>query len=382
MLFAWTGLFPGAAHAENRQVSLAGLAYAGDAATLDQRFLYSRKYEAVLQQENSSTYFQVRDAIRRTTPKNIDVSTEQIGALAGRDQALVTTLVIDSETVSVERFGILRKLFVLIRGQALFFDFKTMTVVRSYPLSFAYIDILDREPSESEILKRVRSVYEGTTTRPGLYARYAGALADASIPEQVPRYLRVARVQLAPEVVDALPPYLKSASEVSETWAADLVAEAVSTRVGVPIVPFVQGYAVGKVMPLKVSDGTVYQLKLPQADYEISVEFSGIKKVKFAEVPAGASYVYGTFVRFKVEELLSGTVYMDAALRNGESKEVPATQTFVDDFPAFYDSWNGLFRKLSDAIAGKGGPWVKAASSAPDIEAQVRRTKDLMDLCK
>lgn len=379
---ALAAFVPSVCGAQPTHVTLAGLAFAGDAASLDQRFPYSRRYESALAKSGKNAYAMVKTAVAQAPSEGVQVTTEQIDELKGRDQAIVTSLVVSSETVSVETFGNLRKLFVLIRGQALFFDFKSMTVVRSYPLSFAYIDVFDRDPTGDEVLARVRNVYEGAAGKPGLFARYAAVLAKASVPAQVPRFVKVSKVGLAPELLAALPDYLKGTPGVAETWAADMVSEAISTGVGVPVVPYTQGYAIGGVMPLRVSDGTVFSLTLPKPDYEISVDLSGFKKVKFGEAAAGASYVYGSYANLKIEEPMSGTVYMNSPLKNGEVKVVPATQTYVDDFPAFYDSLNGLFHKLSDAMAGKGNTWVKSASAAPDIDAQILKTKQLLDLCK
>ena len=61
---------------------------------------------------------------------------------------------------------------------------------------------------------------------------------------------------------------------------------------------------------------------------------------------------------------------------------MPSTQTWVDDFPAFYDSWNGMFTRLATAIANKDMSWVKAAAAAPDIEAQISKTNQLIAQCK
>ena len=368
--------------AQPTHVTLAGLAFAGDAASLEQRFPYSRRYEAALAKSGINAYAVIKSAVASAPSEGLQVTTEQIDELKGRDQALVTSLVVSSETVSIESFGALRKLFVLIRGQALFFDFKSMAVVRSYPLSFAYIDVFDRDPTEEEIQARVRHVYEGAGGKPGMFARYAAVLAKATVPAQVPRFVKVTKVSMTPDMLATLPAYLKSAPGVAETWAADMVSEAISTRVGVPIVPYTQGYAVGGVMPLRVSDGTVFTLNLPKPDYEIAVDFPAFKKVKFGEAAAGTSYVYGSFANVRIEEPLSGTVYMNAAFKNGEVKVVPATQTFVDDFPAYYDSLNGMFQKLADAVAGRGNSWVKSASATSDIESQILKTKQLLDLCK
>lgn len=382
-LACWViSLLPILANAQQTQVALAGLAYSGDAATLEQRFPYSRQYEKQQEQMGTRAYARIEAAIKATPSKQLEITSALIDELKGRQQALVTSLVVNSETVSIERFGELRKLFVLIRGQALFFDFKTMTVVRAYPLSFAFIDTLDRDPTPAEILARVQNVYEGAVDKPGIFGRYANVLSTASIPTQVPRLLKVTDVALDPGVVETLPTYLKSSPGVAEAWAADLVSEAISTRAGVPLIPYSQGYAMGNVLPMRVSDGTVFNLKLPEPDYAISVQLTGTKKVKFGATAAGESFIYGTYAKLKIEQPLMGTVYMDTSLKNGETKVVPATQTHVDDFPAFYDSWNGLFTRLATAISSKDMSWVKAASASSDIDVQILKANNLFALCK
>lgn len=374
-------LLPNISQAQSSPVTFAGVAYSGDAQSIPERFPYSKRYEKALEAASDSADAHLRRLITQTPPQNLEL-TGRIDELKGRDQALVVSLVVNSETVSVEQFGQLRKLFVQIRGQALFFDFKTMAVVRAYPLSFAYIDIFDRPPTDEEILTRVKQVYEGTPSKPGIYRRFANILAQAVVPTKVDHFLQVTKVTLGPELVSGLPAYLKSSPMVSETWAADLVSESISTRVGVPIVPYSKGYAIGGKMSMTVSDSTVYTLTLPKPDYEISVDFTGLKKIKYGEVPAGASFIYGSYATIKIEEPLTAVVYLDTALKNGEVKVVPVTQTYVDDFPAYFDSLSGLFGKLADAVSGKGNTWVKSAAAAPDIESQLIKTRELMNQCK
>lgn len=369
-----------AAHA--KEVTLAGMAFSGDHHSIAQRFPYTLRYEQALKSSGTTAHSRVGDAVRKKPPQNFTLTADPIEQLKGRDQAIVASLVITSEIVSIEDVGGASKLFVLVRGQALFFDFKSMAVVRAYPLSFAYIDNFVRSPSEGEILERVRAVYEGTPDKPGIFERFAGKLATAAIPNSTPRYLQVSSATLRPEFVSALPGYLKSSPAVYETWAADLVGEALSTRADVPIVPYSKGYAIGNVMSMRVMDGEVFSLTLPKPDYEINAEFTGVKRVTFSQGGGGSSFVYGTYATLRIVEPLSNTVYMDTALKNAEVKVVPASQTQIDDFPAYYDSINGMFVKLAEAVNGKGIAWVKAAAAAPDIEVQIRKTQELMKLCR
>ena len=365
------------------EVAFAGFAYSGSASTMAARFPHSQRYEEELQTAGTSMGQNLRRLLDATPPSHLKI-VSQIEALKGRDQALAVALVIGSETVSVEQFGNAHKLMVLIRGQAMFFDFKSMNVLRAYPVSFAYIDLLDHPATADEVLARVKLVYQGTGDKAGVLARFAQNVAKAQIPPGVPRFLQVTSVQLKPEALEVLPAYIKSEPGAAETWAADLVSEAISTRVGVPIVPYAKGYAIGNVMSMRISDGTVFELKLPQPDYEIKVELSGFRKVKFSEVQGGASsFVYGAYAQMHIEEPLSRKAYLSTALKNGETRVIPASQRHVDDFPHFYDAVNGLFVKLAQAMDGKGDEkWLRSAASAKDIDLQIQSTRELMKQCK
>lgn len=372
------------AHAQApTEVALAGFAYSGAERTIASRFPYSKRFEDEQQAAGTPIAQQLLQAIATTSASHLRI-VPQIADLKGRPQALAVALVIGSETVSIEQIGQHQKLTVLIRGQTMFFDFKSMNVVRAYPISFAYIDVLDHAPEADEIMARVRLVYQGANGKPGLTTRFVNNVLQADIPAHVPRFLQVTSVKVAPEALDALPSYLKADPGAAQTWAADLVSEAISTRAAVPIVPYAKGYAVGNVMSMRVSDGSVWELKLPKPDYEIAVEISGFKKLKFSEVQGGAtSFVYGAYAQMRIEEPLSGKRYLDTALKNGETRVVPASQTYVDDFPHFYDAVNGLFNKVALAMDGKGDErWIKGAAAARDIDQQLSQTKELVKQCK
>ena len=366
------------------EVALAGFAYSGSASTIASRFPYSQRYEESRKATGAPIGQGLFRVLAAATPAHLKI-VSQIDELKGRDQALAVALVISSEIVSREQLGDrLHKLMVLIRGQTMFFDFKSMNVVRAYPISFAYIDLFDHAPTPDEVMARVKQVYEGANGKPGLLARFTNNVAQAEIPAQVPRYLQVTSVSLKPEALDALPAYIKSESGTAETWAADLVSEAISTRAGVPIVPYAKGYAIGNVMSMRVSDGTVWELKLPKPDYEISVSLNGFKKVRFNEVQGGAaSFVYGAYADLSIVEPLSNKVYLSTALKNGETRVIPASQPYVDDFPHYYDAINQLFVKLALAMNGKSDEkWLKSAAAAKDIDQQIAQTKELIKLCK
>ena len=64
------------------------------------------------------------------------------------------------------------------------------------------------------------------------------------------------------------------------------------------------------------------------------------------------------------------------------SLDICAAQVDTDDFPAYSDSIRGLFGKLSSVLAGKDDPWLKAAATGANIDAQISATKTVLQSCK
>jgi hypothetical protein len=364
-----------AAHATD--VALAGFAYAGDLASSAARFPVSKQLEAGMGPRGMNAM--LAQAMEGKAPDHFQL-VPRIDSLAGRDQAIAVALVMTNETVSTEQIGNAYKVMVQLRGQAMFFDFKSKTVLRAYPVSFAYLDVMAAAPTPDQIAARMLAVYQGKDGKPGILARFAAAVNRASLPQQVPRFVQVGKVTLGDEARGAFPPEYRNGA--GETWVADMIGEALSARLGIPILPYAKGYAIGNVMSMSIGDSTVFNLKLPEPDYVITADVVKLKKLVYTDQAAGKSFIYGAQADLRLEEPLSGKAYLRSMVKNGEVKIVPAQQTSLDDFPAYEDTLRGLFGKLTRAIAGEESAWLKSAAAAPDINQQIINTRELLLLCK
>lgn len=365
------------------EVYFAGMAYSGDATSIVDRFPYTSQYLRGLEANKVRVGSLIYKNLEANPPRNFELAPLAAQAqLKGRDRAVSVALLLNNEAVSLERFGHFAKFFVQLRGQALFFDFKSQTVLRAYPISLAYIDVIDHYPSEEEVHERIRLLFEGAQGKPGLFGRFALAVQQASLPEGVSRFLQVSQVSVAPEALVGLAPALTSTKGAAETWLADMLSEAISNRAQVPILPYVKGHALGKVMAMKIADGGAFNLKLPEPDYTISLDLTGVRRVELKRTAAETAYVYGSYVRLKMDEPFSGKNYLDINVKNGETKLVPATQDTVDDIPAYADSIRGLFNKVAENLSGKTTPWLKTAASGKDVEQQINQSAEIIKSCK
>ena len=367
-----------AAHSHAATVYIGGFAYSGDAASLDTRFHYTRGIEASLGSQTPGKL--LREMLEKSPPQHFKIEPRAIADLSDNDQAIVAALVMTNETVSVEEIGGIYKLLVNLRAQALFFDYKSMTIMRAYPISVAMLDVLDHPPTDAETSARVRTLLLGGSD-PGLLSRYVQRLDEASLSNTATRFVQISKVTVADPARALLPQKLTSPG-ASETWVADTFGEALSSQAGVPVLPYAKGYAIGKVMATQFSDGSIFNLKIPEADYAITVDVTGLKRVPFGESAAGSSFIYASYARIKMEEPLSAMVFFDSPLKNGETKAVPATQQSVDDAPAYLDSLRGLFTRTATVFGGTNLPWLKAAAGGADIDKQLADTRTVIQQCK
>ena len=376
VLFVVTAMFFQASTASASDVAFAGFAYAGDMQTSAARFPYSKQLESGM---SGGLTGELQKSMSTAKPENFAL-VSRIDDLAGREQAVAVAMVMTNETISTEKFGSAYKVLVQLRAQAMFFDFKSKTVLRAYPISFAYIDVLSAPPTPDQITERIGAVYRGTTGKAGLIQRFVDAVQRATIPNNIPRFVQVVGVSVGDEAREQFPEHLRGPA--GDTWIADSLGEAISSKLGIPILPYAKGYAIGNVMSMTIGDSTVFNLKLPKPDYEFSADIVKLKKVLYSDQPAGKSFIYGTLAKIQLVEPLSETAYLRSGFKNGEVKVVPATQVTTDDFPAFEDSMRGLFAKLSRSVAGEETAWLRSAADAKDIDQQITKTKELLKLCK
>lgn len=371
------GYFPSSANSST--ITFAGFAYAGDAISIDTRFKYTKRYERALAQKGSNASTVLRQALaRRQYPFDLNISTN---VDSKGDEVLVTALTVTAETVSEETFGPVHKLFVQIRAQALIFDYATDKIRRTYPVSFAYLDVLDHSPSDGEIDERVAKAYEGAQGKDGIFARYAAALAAATLPHAGDLFLQITKVTISPDAAPAIRPELAVLPGAPESWIADHFAEALNSKAGVALFPYSPGSAIGGVMLLKLNN-TDFHLQFPDPDWEIDIDLTGVKRVKYAENPVGTSYVYGSYATVRIAPHGAVQAILEAQFKNGEVKEVPSSQSYVDDLPAYNDSIRGLFDKLGEVLGGQDLPWLKTAAVTSNIGKQIAATRGLLQKCK
>lgn len=367
------------------EVTIAGFAFSGDYKTVAERFPYTwrlyRKIQANKDARQSFSYL-INGRLKGVQTENIVLqSGEKLVNLENHDRALMTVLVLTGETVATERYGTYYKTFVSLRGDALIFDYKSRTVVRSYPVSVALFDATFEKPDRKRIVGFVDHLIRREDGR-GLVTQYARRLQTAKLPSEGTRTVQVRDATVDAEALKHFPPALQKNPAAVKAILAEGFASIISAKLNVPMMPGSIGHKDG-VMSLRLENGDDYQLKVREGDYLFDIRLNRLVKKQVSQNNVGSSYVYGAFMNVHFYEPSLNTNYVHTDLKNGEIAVVPTGQISSDeDFAAFQDAIRGLILKFADAFKNPDSEWLAKAASANDVENQMKTAWDIIRKCQ
>lgn len=371
-------LAPAAWATDNSQkVYWAGFAYTGDQAAVTTASPHSARVVNALGADAINQA--LSRPLKHRSPQHLQLIEQSFAMLDGSTSATVLAAALDRELVSVEVIGGQYKILVEVALQALFFDFRERQVIASLPMTLQRIDLRDTRPTEADIDAVIAGLLSGNAAT-DLPHVLASTLANARLPNASMRRLQVGTVSLT-EASRAKLPAAHWDTLLPPTLAHEL-SKSIAANTGVALLPPASGQAIGGAMAARFADGKVYQLKIPEPDYLISLTVDALKEGVISETPAMKTWLFGAFFTINVREPLSGKVYFEQPLRKGASKIVPATQGEIDLWSARYETLLAGLDAFAGAGAGRAdaGKWLD--EQKPGGRPLQQQTKSLQELIK
>ncbi len=368
--------------ARAQEVALAGFAFAGDHASAAARFPNAFRVEQALRAAGTPLSRLVIERTYAEPGHQLQLAPrDKLSSLKGSDQTLLSVLLLTGETVSSEQFGGYHKTFVNLRGDALIFDFKSKTVVRSYPVSVIVFDAGTAAPGAAEIEALVRDLLLRADSG-GLVSQYARRVSAATLPTPATRSMQVRPATISSDALAQLPGALRANPALASQMLGEAFGAVLSAKLGISLLPGGMAAAMGS-MSFRLDNGDAYDFKIGQGDYLFDVAVNKFVKVKAGENGAGASWVYGVHGNLRFYEPLSGVDYLRTDIKNGELKLVPAGQLSVDDGAAYEAALRGLYLKFAAALQPQGDPkWITTAAAEKTILTQLDSTRSLIKASK
>lgn len=361
--------------AEKTPVGFAGIAYSGAAAESKARLPH---VAAVLGQVGDTAYSQMlARAFEARPPRHIELTpASDLQRLDGVGSAVVMAIALDRETVTSERIDGRHKVLFEIAAQALFFDFREKQVLFAYPITLQYIDRFDHEPTPAQLQAMAARLLTGDGSS-GLLTVAPTELEALQLPNASSRRMQVTHVELTELARGKLPTQQQDTALIGNEFTKIL-----ASTLRLPMLPHASGQAIGGAMSTRFADGTVYQLRIPEPDYRITLEVDDFRDKTLGVNGGFRQQLYGAFFKVRVEEPMSSRAYLDQPLRQGSTKAIPDSQDVVDSAAAYYETLLAGFASLAQAGGGGAKDWAAEQTGGREFTTQLKAFRELIQQCR
>ncbi len=256
-----------------------------------------------------------------------------------------------------------------VYAQGVVFDFSEMKVIASYPVRIQYSDFLDEKPSEAHSLDIFRKILLDQEFNSNIVNKWVERMNAVKIKESFGNYLGIVNVDVPSETLKMIPENVFNKGGFA-TQTANYLESSISANQLVPIVPYREGEAIGK-MRILFTGNKIYDLKLPEPDYSIFLKVRPFKKYTVDKL-SYTQVTYGSFIDLKLRNVDLDKTYMDASFRNVPMATLDkSANTKLNDWDEFSKSLQGLLDGLTKQITEKNSSWLENATKTEGIKNQL-----------
>ena len=144
----------------------------------------------------------------------------------------------------------------------------------------------------------------------------------------------------------------------------------------VSVLPFTKDQSVGGRLSARFSNGDVFNLKLPESDFDINMEVKKLVKARVNGNNVEDIYGYVGIVNFRVNQPTSEKVYFDADIRNAVVVTIPKTMS-SDDRSHYFESLIQLSNTFTKQILEPDRDWLETW-----VESKAGSEKHFQELSK
>ncbi|MGB8839639.1 MAG: hypothetical protein WCC64_01075 [Aliidongia sp.] len=247
------------------------------------------------------------------------------------------------------------KLVADLRAEALIFDFQSKKVIAAYPFGVQSRQVLPTAPSPEMVRDLFRALYFG----PGnIFDAFIRVLKSTDIKRAYGAYAQVTDVQIEDKAAQLLTA-VAAEPEPVKVFIAEAFDASLSKNVGIPVLPYLAGQAIGGKMSARFANGDVYNFSLPEPDYKIRLTLRGFKKVEVDSNAQETGFAYASFFRVDVQQPLSSKSYLNAEFKYAVTKIVPKSVLHLDDWGAYQESMLSFLDGLTRQFAMPDDDWIE-----------------------
>ena len=287
--------------------------------------------------------------------------------------SLVATVALDKEHISVERVGKRIKVIVEVSTQVLIFDMKAQLLKVNIPVDFAVNHVVSSPAQlEKELPKLFSHAYLGVDGQSGLIGKAASTLSSIQIQEESALRFHVRSVTTSDKASSLISQYQKNA--LVEQYAGQYFSSQLVVNNEIDVLPYVQGYAIGKQLAGRFANGDVYNIKLPAADYVFQLELNDFRVRPIDDNKGYFARIGLTLIEpFQKKTLIDGHYYY------GVPKLTLSDTSKVDEWSAYEDAIEALLQGLAKQLGQPEKKWLRSHGGTKQNVAQFKKKKEIFN---
>jgi hypothetical protein len=370
----------GMAQNHEQEILIAGFAFGGDFSSKAVRYPYFYHLDEELKITNSSISREISNRLKHIHGSHYSIASGRTFSTKSTDSPLNGILLLTGETVLVENYGSYWKVFINIRGDALLFNYKEKKIIKTYPLNLAIFDAIESQyaPTKQQIINLIKANIF-TLKKEGLISQFVEKISKATAEQNGEKIFQVGNITIMPEALNKFPLEIRNNPSVAKDIVADALSSELSGQNKISLMPAKFNNALGLITMQLEDTGEQIELKIGDGDYIFNIEVNKLAKAKQQQTNSEVSYIYGVNASIQVIEPFSKTVFMESIFRNGAVSISPINKITHDDYPAYYDVINGLFKKFSLALKTRDYKWVNVATGSEKTAEQMKQVSNLLD---
>ena len=285
-------------------------------------------------------------------------------------QGLVMALALENESMKISPLSASQyQLTFNLDAQILIFNFREKAIVAAYPLRMTLLNVLQRKPEEKDLEDLAKVMFFGDpernffedVTEPYLLENFIATVKKITIKPVWGAQIRIMDIDFSEQAHKVLnehqidPDYFRQ-------LAASTLSSSMSTRINLPILPYIKSDAIENSMTLRFSDTDLMNLKVPEADFHINLFVRGFgqKELRSTGRTKIISFISG--IKLSVIDNTFGKIYMETKFQSGNVRKLSNAMS-VDEWGEYEISFLSLLDQISGQLDRPEKKWIKEHTS-------------------
>jgi hypothetical protein len=367
------------------EVLFAGVGFTGDRAHREQLYPHADRFS----KEVNADGFSVLDLALREAM--IDFQSDDLKLRYEQDRSVSSgsglTLAFGLGGESVEFVEFKSEVIVIYRVMAriVVFDWAEdqKKMIASFPLQIVFQDTSATRPTLEQQGEVFRRLYTDTHWDANVFQSLKSKLQKTIIRSRYGAYIGVANVGVNAEALASLQ-RANVDIDAYKTSVAQTLESVLSYELGVGLVPYTRGEAIGKNMALRFSDARVFNLKLPERDYNVDFNVSNFRHVEKSTTNVKQIYVAAyAHVKVSVNDGADGKYYFNEDIKHINQMAFPVKENVnVDYWSAYQTAMRTLMVRFAKASNEPDMKVIREMSPTKDLSDSFAKFKPIVEKCK